>query len=203
MSIAKIQFRRGTVAQWNAASTTVLAAGEPGFETDTGKVKVGNGSTQWGSLSYINSGGSLTPPVELVSGTQAQVPFAVAGASGQTGRLTEFRATTGGTVLSYIAATGDFVGPKVDINAVADRIPLWIKGVSGQSVDYIQVRSAANSLILGVSATDITGSAMSTVLSRITALENSVAALLAMPDIYTGTSAPANPSVGDGWLDPS
>lgn len=48
----KIQFRRDTAANWTAVATTVLSAGEVGYETDTGNIKIGDGTTQWGSLSY-------------------------------------------------------------------------------------------------------------------------------------------------------
>lgn len=44
-----IRLRRGTAAQWVAANP-VLAAGEPGFEVDTGMLKVGNGKTSWDRL---------------------------------------------------------------------------------------------------------------------------------------------------------
>lgn len=47
----QMQQRRGTAAAWTAANPT-LAAGEIGFETDTRKIKVGNGSTAWNSLGY-------------------------------------------------------------------------------------------------------------------------------------------------------
>lgn len=47
----QIQLRRDTAANWTAANP-VLAQGEPGYETDTGKLKVGNGSSAWNSLSY-------------------------------------------------------------------------------------------------------------------------------------------------------
>ena len=47
----QIQYRRGTAAEWTAANPT-LATGEPGYETDTGKFKVGDGSTAWTSLAY-------------------------------------------------------------------------------------------------------------------------------------------------------
>jgi hypothetical protein len=43
--------RRGTASEWTAANT-VLAAGEVGFETDTGRFKIGNGSTAWNSRPY-------------------------------------------------------------------------------------------------------------------------------------------------------
>lgn len=47
----RIQFRRGTAAEWTSANT-VLAAGELGYETDTAKFKLGDGSTAWSSLNY-------------------------------------------------------------------------------------------------------------------------------------------------------
>jgi hypothetical protein len=47
----KIQFRRGTAAQW-ASANTLLSAGEPGIETDTGKIKYGDGTTLWNALPY-------------------------------------------------------------------------------------------------------------------------------------------------------
>jgi len=49
-----IQIKRGTASSWTSANT-VLANGEMGFETDTKKMKVGDGSTAWTSLSYIES----------------------------------------------------------------------------------------------------------------------------------------------------
>lgn len=48
----RMQQRRGTAAQWTAANS-VLAAGEIGFETDTGKFKIGDGTNTWTSLSYF------------------------------------------------------------------------------------------------------------------------------------------------------
>jgi Major tropism determinant N-terminal domain len=47
-----LQFRRGTAALW-ASQNPVLAAGEFGFETDTNKGKIGNGTTAYNSLSYV------------------------------------------------------------------------------------------------------------------------------------------------------
>jgi len=47
----RIQFRRGTAAEWTSANPT-LAAGEAGYETDTAKFKLGTGNTAWNSLAY-------------------------------------------------------------------------------------------------------------------------------------------------------
>lgn len=48
----KIQLRRGTAAQWTTANPT-LSEGEIGLETDTLKAKLGDGLTEWSSLSYF------------------------------------------------------------------------------------------------------------------------------------------------------
>ena len=52
-----IQIRRDTASNWTSANPT-LAQGELGIETDTLKVKAGDGSTAWTSASYlIDTGG--------------------------------------------------------------------------------------------------------------------------------------------------
>lgn len=71
--VTQIQIRRGTAAQWTAANPT-LASGEWGYETDTNKAKIGNGSTAWNSLSYIITGAvgtvtSVTAGTGLSGGT--------------------------------------------------------------------------------------------------------------------------------------
>ena len=47
----RIQLRRDTAANWTATNPT-LTQGEPGYETDTGKIKYGDGTTAWNSLAY-------------------------------------------------------------------------------------------------------------------------------------------------------
>jgi len=56
--VTQIQIRRGTAAEWTSANP-VLAAGEWGFETDTKKGKIGDGSTVWSSLAYILGVGDI------------------------------------------------------------------------------------------------------------------------------------------------
>ncbi len=62
----RIQVRRDTAANWAAASTTVLASGEIGFETDTRQFKIGDGTAQWQNLEYA---GGTTPIIQNASGT--------------------------------------------------------------------------------------------------------------------------------------
>jgi hypothetical protein len=54
---SKIQLRRDSAANWTATNP-VLSQGEPGLETDTNKVKYGDGSTAWNLLDYASGGGS-------------------------------------------------------------------------------------------------------------------------------------------------
>ena len=56
----KIQFRRGTAAEWTARNTLLLP-GEVGLETDTGKLKIGDGVGRWSVLPYLATQG---PPGE-------------------------------------------------------------------------------------------------------------------------------------------
>lgn len=51
-----IKLRKGTAAEWESVNPT-LALGEPGFESDTLKFKVGDGSTAWNSLKYVGADG--------------------------------------------------------------------------------------------------------------------------------------------------
>jgi len=53
--VTQIQNRRDTAANWTSTNPT-LASGEIGFETDTLKFKVGNGSSTWNALNYANPG---------------------------------------------------------------------------------------------------------------------------------------------------
>lgn len=56
-----IQLRRDTAANWLVAPDTlgrgVLYAGEIGFETDTYRFKIGDGSTSWADLDYFGASG--------------------------------------------------------------------------------------------------------------------------------------------------
>jgi len=50
----KFQLRRDTAANWDLINPFLLA-GEPGYETDTFKLKIGNGVNYWRNLPYTDS----------------------------------------------------------------------------------------------------------------------------------------------------
>ena len=58
----RIKLRRDTAANWTA-NNPILAAGEPGLETDTGKTKYGDGTTAWTGLGYATGG--ITPREQI------------------------------------------------------------------------------------------------------------------------------------------
>lgn len=67
----RIQVRRDTAANWTSADPT-LAQGEIGYETDTDKVKIGDGSTAWTSLGYVIDTGGYLLVSELTSETSVK-----------------------------------------------------------------------------------------------------------------------------------
>ena len=102
----RIQFRRGTAGagsyQW---TTQVLYAGEVGYETDTGKFKVGDGSTIWSSLPY-----AAVLPSDLTESVQDIIGSSLIGASGVN---INYDDTSGNTTISLNNPTvnaGDIVG---------------------------------------------------------------------------------------------
>lgn len=52
--MTQIKLRRDVSSAWTS-SNPILGSGEPGFETDTGKFKIGDGSTNWNNLAYSNT----------------------------------------------------------------------------------------------------------------------------------------------------
>jgi hypothetical protein len=61
----RMQQRRGTAAQWistNSGNGPILNAGEIGFETDTNKFKIGDGTNHWINLDYFIDANSTVNP---------------------------------------------------------------------------------------------------------------------------------------------
>lgn len=85
-SIAQILLRGDTAAAWTAANPT-LAFREVGLETDTRRLKVGDGTTPWSALAYYN-----------------EPPAASAAVRGQASRTTD--GNIAGTTTSTYRTTG-------------------------------------------------------------------------------------------------
>lgn len=109
----RILLRRDSSTNWETQNP-VLLSGEPGYETDTGKLKVGDGSSQWLSLNYyIGATGSagITGP---------------AGA-GSTGPNTFYgnQTITGGTAGTLILTGALSLNFPDDASAATGGVPLY------------------------------------------------------------------------------
>jgi hypothetical protein len=59
MATPRYAIRNDTAANWTSANPT-LGDGEWGYETDTGKLKIGDGATAWNSLGYTYANNTTT-----------------------------------------------------------------------------------------------------------------------------------------------
>ncbi len=121
-----IQIRRDTASNWTSANT-VLAQGELGAETDTSKIKIGDGSTAWSSLAYlIDVGGYLTATSTntLTNKTIRDTVYALSG--------TAFDATNGAVQTKTLAANTTFT----DSLSSGDAIVLQLEAGASYTVTW-------------------------------------------------------------------
>lgn len=52
MAVTTIQLKRGLSSSW-VKQNPILTVGEPGFEKDTGRLKIGDGYSRWLDLPYL------------------------------------------------------------------------------------------------------------------------------------------------------
>lgn len=71
----RLQVRRGTASGWTSANPT-LYAGEIGYETDSGRFKIGDGTTTWTSLDY-----NSVVPTGFLAGSGISVSVAADGST--------------------------------------------------------------------------------------------------------------------------
>jgi hypothetical protein len=96
----QIQYRNDTAANWTSANPTLLS-GEIGYETNTGKAKIGNGSTAWNSLGYFPSTAAITSGTIVGATIDNSV---IGGTTPAAGTFTTLNSTTG-NVNATIGAT--------------------------------------------------------------------------------------------------
>jgi len=122
MSI-RMQQRRGNSDQWaNVGNVLVLAAGEMGLDTTTGKFKIGNGTAKWDELPYFDASvNSIATAVATVKGTattaydtlgEVEIALTPIVSAGTTGHVLTRTNTGTGYAWSII--------PTIGINALGD-----------------------------------------------------------------------------------
>jgi hypothetical protein len=106
--------RKDTAANWTAANP-ILLSGEIGYETDTKKFKIGDGTTNWNTLAYLpipDGSGNLTITGNLEIGTTGSLTFEGSTANGFETTLavtdpTADRTITLPNVSGTVVTTGD------------------------------------------------------------------------------------------------
>ena len=107
----RLQIRRGTAAQW-AAANPILAQGEPGEETDTAILKVGDGVTAWTALLATANPAQITALVNRV--TQVEVG------------VTALQQAQPRTVVNTVAGrSGDVLLDYTDVAGAQRQIPAY------------------------------------------------------------------------------
>lgn len=154
----RIQVRRGALSTWNAASGVagqgILYQGELGYETDSGRFKIGDGTTSWSSLNYASvlpasfvagSGISLTSGTNgstltiSLSDPTIQVSDITDFAEGVDDRVSSLLQAGTGIYLSYNDAAGTLtINSSVGLvlEDIQDTIGTNVVGGSGISVSY-------------------------------------------------------------------
>ena len=153
---SRLQQRRDTAANWTSNNPT-LANGEIGYETDTKKFKIGDGSTAWTSLSYaaagtvtsITAGTGLTGGTISTSGTIAvdtSVVTTLTGSQTLTNKtltapqITQAINTQTGTSYTLVIADDTSLITLANASAIAVTIPLnsSVPFPIGSCVDLVQ-----------------------------------------------------------------
>lgn len=150
----RIQVRRGTASigtnQW---TTQVLYAGEIGYETDTGKFKIGDGATAWNSLAY-----AAVLPSEFTESVQDIIGTNIIGNNGVN---VSYNDGTGNTTISLTDPTIQ-VADITDLTATAAELNV-LDGVTSSTTElnYVDITTLgtvqASKAVTADSNKDITG----------------------------------------------
>lgn len=108
------KLRRGTASLWTERNP-ILADGEPGYETDTGKLKMGDGETAWSSLAYLIA----TPAAHATSHESGGSDPVTANLADVTGTLAVANGGTGATSASAARTSLDIAYQTIKANSGA------------------------------------------------------------------------------------
>lgn len=142
-----LQVRGGTAAQWSTMAPT-LALLEPGYETDTGLLKLGDGSTAWASLAAITAGSLLGSAVLPQSST-----LSAFNTSDRTTNYERARAYWSGNVFNIVSENGG-TGTKRDMQLVGHG-GILIRGAASSSgaIAISDTTGSSGAVVLSVSGT--------------------------------------------------
>lgn len=120
----RIQLRHDVKANWDDNSSVVLKAGEVGIETDTSKMKVGDGTKTWAELKY--AGGDAAQNFDIVPENEetdvAAITRVVGAAELHVGDTAIVKRVISGDKTSYTAYVYDGEWKAMDGNYRADNV---------------------------------------------------------------------------------
>lgn len=133
--VQRIQFRHDTLGNWFTYNP-ILEVGEPAYETDTGKIKYGNGVDRWRDLPYaVGAAGPAGPtgapgpagPPGADGAVGPAGPQGPIGPDGHPNSLAVGTVTTGPTAAATITGTA----PNQTVNFVFEKGPKGDTGLTG------------------------------------------------------------------------
>lgn len=191
----RFRVRRDAAANWTTVNP-VLLLGEPALETDTGRVKYGDGVTAWTMLPYA-AGSVLSPNLEAIT-SLASAGLIVRGGPG----TAVVRAVTG-TAGAITVTNGDGVSgnPTVGLAPQISMVGKTVTGglhLVGPTFDRSRFeRSGVGSWYLGNPSASGTGNSFSLLVNATTAWEANTSGGFSLPN--HGTTA----SGANAYIDPS
>jgi hypothetical protein len=148
----KIQVRRDTAANWTSVNPT-LSSGEIGFETNTGKFKIGNGSSVWSALDYFLDSSDLSGYLTASSASTTYLTQASASTTYATKADPTF---TGTAVFPSTTSIGDVSSTEIGyLNNVSSAIQTQLDNklaTSSASTTYLTQASASTTYLTQASA---------------------------------------------------
>ena len=219
----QMQQRRDTAANWTSADPTLLA-GELGYESDTGKLKIGDGSTAWSSLAY-EPGFSLSAyPLatsdiadDAITGDKLANDITIANDLTVTGDLTVNGTTTTinsttlqvddknielGTVGTPTDVTAD--GGGITLKGTTDHTILWTDSTdSWDFSEHVNIASGKEFRIDGTKVLDATGLGSSVVSSSLTSVGTIATGVwngTAIATAYIADDAVTSAKIADGTI---
>lgn len=154
----RLQIRRGTANSWTTTDpNVVLSAGEIGYETDTGRIKIGDGSTTWNSLDY-----NSVVPSGFLAGSGLNVSVAADGST------VTYSLSGSGTI--QVSDITDFV------DGVNDRVNDLLTAGSNIQLTYNDNNDDSSTLQIAVTGVAVSGHTHTS--SDITDFNSSVSGLL-------------------------
>jgi archaellum component FlaC len=154
----RMQQRRGTEEQWTTANP-VLGAGEIGFETDTGKFKLGDGVNTWETLAYFVNADDLSGELDDYA-TQTYVNDAISDVVGLAPEaldtLNELASAIGDDP-DFVNTIGNALTQKADITYVDGEITTLSETAQGYAEDAEENAKAFVDTIVGDLTVDGTG----------------------------------------------